>query len=612
MIINRSAWLRYSLIALIGLFFWAQLSYPQLNFIKLKIDRTEALLISQQYLSSQGIRVDEYKSAAALNLDSRANKYLQMNLGFSGMLAFLKEHDFDMFFWMVRFFKEGEIEEYRLNISASTGDVVAFIHEIKDTEATPFISRDEAQEKAINLLKEKFGFDPSAYSSIGDLSSKHDNRTDYGFSWIKNSVAIPWSGSESDGTAKLAIGATVSGGDFLSFYKNSFSVPEQFSRQEARKRNVAHNIGIVVNVLKQALLIFAIYFIAVRRNHLAMHLTKRFYIGCFALAIALSVSGFFNQFESFVFNYKTTVPFVDHVLRSIVSLVVSTIIASLALLMPSLSGELLHYEVSRDKPDGSFLHYCLSTFFSRHVAGLIGLGYLVFFVLLGMQSVIISLGQSFLDVWTEQIMMTKLTNAYWPVLAAITLGFNAALFEELMYRLFAISLFKKIFKNTILAVICSSVIWGFAHTGYPVYPMWFRGIEVTVLGIFLSFIYLRFGLIPVIVAHFLFDVFWACSAFIFGESGLNMWVTSMVALFIPLLWAAAAYVLNCSNVAKPMQWHFNKHQTFNMNVLLSYLNQNQSQWKGIPEKNMIHQLSSHGWDVAVVEEAVKKFNQSSK
>lgn len=608
--ITRRQWLRFGILAAFSLSFWFALSYPQLTFIDLSIKRQDAFAVAERYLQAKEVNPGEYYSAAVLTSDSSTNKYLQRTLGFDGMLDFLKIHDVDMYFWLIRFFKEGDPEEFRLTVSASTGEVISYKHTLKETAARPVIEREAAKQEAVEFLNEKFGFKLDHYLEKGDLGTIYDNRTDYSFSWIKKTVAVPWSDQEKAGTAKLATGITISGDEVLSFYKNSFSIPNEFTRDEIKKSNIANNIGLVVGILEQGLLILAIYFLIARRNHLAMHLTKRLYLIVFFVVFGLSIAAFFNQFESFIFNYKTTLPFADHFTRSFVSLVVAALIASIGLLMPGLSGELLHFEVARQEQRGAFLAYCQSTFFSRQVAILVCFGYVVFFIILGMQSVITSLGESYLGVWTEQP-MAKVTNAYWPVLAAVTVGFNAAVFEEIMYRLFAISLFRKIFRSVVAAVLLSSLIWGFGHAGYPVYPMWFRGVEVSLIGLVMAFIYVRFGLIPVLVAHFLFDVFWSCAAFLFGQATPVYFWTSIFVMLIPGLWAIAALYVNSPVEEKPLAWKLNKYQQFNTQVLAEFLKSRRDEFEAMDDQTLIEYVAKNNWDIAVVEDAVRQFRDAT-
>jgi hypothetical protein len=251
-----------------------------------------------------------------------------------------------------------------------------------------------------------------------------------------------------------------------------------------------------------------------------------------------------------------------------------------------------------------------TTFLTRAVAQSIILGYLVFILLLGLQSLLIQIGQRYWGVWQEHSWMNNFSTAYLPFLAAFTLGFKSSLSEEFMYRFFAINLGRKILKSSLMAVILGAIIWGFSHSLYPVFPVWFRGIEVTCLGFFMAWIYLRFGIIPVIIAHYAFNVFWSTAAYLFGTTSPYNFYTSLLIFLLPLFFGLVAFVLNRDITIKPLKWHLNKHQQFNLDVLKSYLTSHKEQFQSQSIDEIRRDIIRHGWDVAVVDVALEDWESN--
>lgn len=610
--ISRRSWITLSLMALLGLYCWYQFSFSQIAFLNFSLNRTKALNIAQTYLHNKDVDVSTYQSAIVFNMDNNANKYLQRTIGFENLAKFLETHDFDMFFWIVRFYRENEKEEYRLGISSSTGEVIAFKHTIDDTAARKTIPREEAKEKAKKFLNQAFGFDEKDYLIKGDLQHIYDNRSDFSLSWQKSTVAIPWTENIYDGTGKLVTGATIAGDDILSFSKYNFTIPDKFHRHLERLNNTGKNLSTVFIIFYYILFSAAIYYVIVRRNHLAMSTTRRFYFFLAGVSFILTILSTLNLYEIIFFNAKTSEPLKDYLWRYNIETIRHAIFINVALLMPCLAGELLHYELNNQKKNGSLLHNIRSSFLTRRVAGQIGIGYLGCIILLGLQSTMFQIGQTYWGVWIEHTWMTQSTTAYVPFLAAFIIGFKASIFEEFLYRFFAINWGKKIFKSTLIAVLASSLIWGFAHSGYPVYPMWFRGVEVTILGLFLSWIYLRFGLISVIVAHYLFDVFWHTAGYIFGHSTPYYFYSSIFILALPLLWAVVAALINRNDEEKTMRWHLNKHQQYNLEILKTFLKANQEQFKNSSSAELKKEIIGHGWDVGVVDMAIEQLEKDNR
>ena len=364
-----------------------------------------------------------------------------------------------------------------------------------------------------------------------------------------------------------------------------------------------------MRIFYYALFSAAVFFVVVRRNHLAMHLTKKFYLNVMVISIALSLLSTFNQFEILMNNYSTSASFHEYLIRYFVSVLQNALFYAIAVILPCLSGELLHYETLRERKEGAFLHYLHTSFFTRHAAQMVCIGYFVCIILLGLQSALINFGEKYLGVWTSHSWISQLSTTYWPFLAALTVGFSASVREETLYRMFAISWGKKIFGNIGIAVFLSSLLWGFAHSNYAVYPMWFRGLEVTLLGLFISFIYLKFGIIPVIVGHFLFDVFWACAGYLAGTSQPIYYVSSICVLLLPLIFGIIAFLMNRKTEEHPMRWHLNQHQKFNVNILTQHLNQNRELYLQKDKEQLTQEICSHGWDIAVVEVAIDSFDK---
>ena len=603
--IGRKTWTILAALSILSFALWFRLSYPQLEFVNFSIGRAKAAQIAVEYLRSRREDPARFRVATVFSADDEADRYLQYTVGFDGLIRFIQKHHFDLFYWVVRFFRENEKEEYKVFVSSATGEVIGFQRIIDDSAARAPLERDEARRKAVGFLKEQFRFDPARYAVKGDFVTILDNRSDFSFSWQKNDVQIPWSPQENFGTGKLIISAKIAGQEILSFAKNAFLVPDQFNRYLARIQDTGKILSQGAYILTLALFTSAVFFMIVRRNHLATHMTKRFYIGLMSFSFILSLLAVFNQWQSVLFEYGTTGDFRVYLGQLTLQTLITALFISVAVIMPGLAGEALHCQVFREKKEGSFLYYLRSTFFSREAARAILLGYGVWIIMLGIQSVIIGLGQRYAGVWVEHAWMNNLSTAYLPFLAAFTLGFKASFTEELMFRLFAISFGKKVLGNTLAAVVISSLMWGFSHSNYPVFPMWFRGIEVTCLGLFLSWVYLRFGIIPAIVGHYLFDVFWNCAEYMLGVTRPFYFFSSLSVLLLPLAWAATAFFLNKKTELQPMRWRMTRHQFYNLEVLKTFFRQHPEAVRGKAPQQVIDEISCHGWDPAVVEAAME-------
>jgi len=599
--LSKQTWLKFILVALLSVFVWIVFTYPQFAFIDLSVDRSRAIAVAKNFLKQeQGVDPARYRHALVFQEASYTDRFLQKALGFRREVEFLERHHLNLFTWKNRFYRENEKEEWSVQVSAASGNVIGMTHTIAETAARPSVSEITARQTAIDFLKSQCEFKPDRYVVQSHLTKNFDNRIEYDFRWKKDIPPIKWNPEPESGQGKLIIGATVSGDDILEFSKDYVKIPDDYHRYLAREREIGSNLSVLFRIVFLTLLTIAIFFVVLRRNNLVMHTVKKFCLGLTAVLFILHLVAHANHFQGILMNYRTSVAMSSYLWQTLMTLFMDIFIVTISILMPALAGESLHYEQFPNRPQGSFLYYIQSSFFTRPVSQLIGLGYLTAIIMFGIQSAAFTLGQQFFGVWVEYTWMSHLTESYFPFLTALIIGLSAGLTEEIMFRIFAISLGKKVLKKIWAAVLFSALMWGFGHSAYPVYPMWFRGAEVTLLGLFLAAIYLRFGIIPVIIAHYLFDVFWISATYLLGHSTPNLFFSSLILLLLPLAFACAAWWRNDPETARPLRWRLNKHQIFNLNILKDFLRR-QKKETNKNDLELKNEILSHGWDQAVVE-----------
>ena len=148
-----------------------------------------------------------------------------------------------------------------------------------------------------------------------------------------------------------------------------------------------------------------------------------------------------------------------------------------------------------------------------------------------------------------------------------------------------------------LAVFLSAAMWGFGHTGYEIFPMWFRGLEVTCIGIVMGIFYLRFGLVCVIAAHFLIDAFLSGLPYLLNPRASFDFTSALAVIILPLLLALMALIFNRNTQEKPLSIRFNPQQQFNYS-LLHELCASKTPDELIALKK---DLERHGWDAAIID-----------
>lgn len=142
--------------------------------------------------------------------------------------------------------------------------------------------------------------------------------------------------------------------------------------------------------------------------------------------------------------------------------------------------------------------------YGDHVWRSVGLSYLFAIILFALQSVIFTLLRLTIGTWdtTDVTQSPYNMGILWlmPVLA-----WAAAISEEAVFRFFGIGLFRRWFKNTFAAALLPTLFWALGHVMYPFYPSSTRLIELMIIGLVFSFIFVRYGFITSMFTHAIFN-----------------------------------------------------------------------------------------------------------
>ncbi|MBP1156755.1 MULTISPECIES: CPBP family intramembrane glutamic endopeptidase [unclassified Paenibacillus] len=127
-------------------------------------------------------------------------------------------------------------------------------------------------------------------------------------------------------------------------------------------------------------------------------------------------------------------------------------------------------------------------------------GYLLCLFILGLQQTMFFIGAEAFDVWTVSDPTDSVYNMTYPGVFPL-MAWVASISEEAVYRLLGIAVTLKLTRSRFLAVLLPSVIWAMSHTQYPVYPVYTRLVEVTVIGLIFGYVFLKYGFLTALFTH---------------------------------------------------------------------------------------------------------------
>lgn len=450
--------------------------------VDVQLSRQEVLDLSQKTIQDLGYETEGFNQAVKFSSRRIASAYLQKEFGIEEANKLVRA-GIPIWYWNVRYFKELEKEEYGIGIDPATGKLLYLYRSIEEKASGANLEQNQAYQTALSFLS-GLGFDMTAYEIKDKISKTLENRIDHSFDWQKKGFRV------SEATMRLSV---VVQGDKVGGFSYYLKIPEDFSRNLKKESSSGIVLGKLSHLLMLVLLISAIAYLLVEIKVAQVDWTRG--IAFVIVVLALHLMGYLNGLSLIWNGYSPTVSKGVFVMMSIENFFGSLIGDSLMIFAFFTLGAIYSKGQHLNYIGKHWLRESVRAF---SVAGIF-LGYITLFYYIAIR---------FFDIWMPvDSTYSNVLGTYLPWIAPIVFALSAALHEEVMYRLLACSFIRKSLKKTWLALLIPAVLWGFAHSSYQIYPMYVRGIELTIFGVFIGWVYIRYGLATVVVAHFIINAF---------------------------------------------------------------------------------------------------------
>ncbi len=481
---------------LAGLIVYIILSQAVFPFasVDLKLSQEQVYAKARHFLKEQGFSSGGYEKSVVFQTCS--TDYLQKTLGMKKAIAAVQA-DVPCWAWEVRYFKELQKEGFYVRVDPTDGEILKFSHRLLEDDEGELISQPGALALAKDFLADQ-GFDLTRYDLTGDTQVKRENRIDHFFTFKEKDFRI--------GEAEMKIKVDVQGGR-LGYFARFLDIPEQFYRDNYKQSTTGMALMLIFRTVMLFLGLSCLWILLQQYKDNQVNWRLALFMG--SLLIPVNIANFFNALPQFWHYLPTTIPKAVYFGLALVMSVLGAVMMGLFVFAVCAAGESL---ARQQKMPGFSLLNCLRdrTRPLKATIPLYVIGYALGFMMLGYNILFYYIGSRYFHVWWPiEIAYSDPINTSMPFLFPLTVGAVAAVTEELFFRLYAINFFKKYLKKTWLAVLISSVCWAFLHSNYPVFPNYFRGLELTLVGLALSWAYLRYGIEASLIAHFVYNAFLA-------------------------------------------------------------------------------------------------------
>ncbi len=491
---QRRAVLVLLILGLLGTSFYITLRHRAFRWaaLDLSLSRSEAEAQSERFLTALGFKLEGYQRATGFWSNERPVIYLEKSLGTAETNHLLRSEELPVWGWATRFFKPLQKEEFTVWWSPQ-GKLVGFKKDVLDNQVLPTIEAEAARQKAEAFIKQNFPADLGQYTLSETSSTPLAHRTDHSFTWNLKKVPMD---------LRIRLNAYFSG-DQITSVTQTIDLPDSFLRNErkiASKRNflmqVAGNIDLGLSV---AMCIFLL--IAWKKHWVRW---RRMLPVC-GILLVVNILAMANDLPRSWFGYSTEDTVAAFWASTLATPLLMTVLFGIWQILPFAASD----SVGRTFPRSqySLAELAVKPFYNSEVfltAILVGfgaagihLGFVVLYYFLGSRFLHF---YSPLDVPYDDVLSSAL-----PWIQPLVTGLAPALKEETTYRLFAIPFLFHFTKRKWVSILLPAILWGFLHSSYYVEPIYARGLELSIVGIFFGFIFWEYGIFATISAHFIYN-----------------------------------------------------------------------------------------------------------
>ncbi len=458
--------------------------------IDIKITRNKALYEAVRFIKKQGFGPEEFDYAVRFASDYIASVYLQ-NIGIKNFSVALKE-DVSIWFWRVKLFKELKKRGFIVDIDPSKGKVIRFYYSILENARGKNLDKDTAYRIAKDKLRRE-GIDLGNYILMDSVKKIQKNRTDYAFVWEKKGFKIK------EATLRIRVDIY---GEKLGFYRKYLKVPEEFLRKLEAQSSGGKVLYMVSIISTFILIICAVFNFLLKPQPIDIKWRIPFVLG--SAVVVFKIISFLNGFPLMWSFYSNTVSKSLFIAMSFQNTLIDAFYSGFMVFSLGVLGSITSQNTL--KRDWTILERDNLSINASAITSIIIVGYSLGVIFLGYITLFYLIGGHFFHIW--MVPSTRYANflsTFFPFLYPLTFSLEAALGEEFMFRMFLITFLLKYTKKPYVALLISALLWGFAHSTYPVFPVYIRAIELTIFGYFMGWVFIKYGIEAVIIAHYTMD-----------------------------------------------------------------------------------------------------------
>ncbi|MBP6869987.1 CPBP family intramembrane metalloprotease [Candidatus Babeliales bacterium] len=547
-------WLIFACLSATAAFLSYQYIDKVFSFVNLSItvDREQVLTQAKQLATELNWDIKDYHDVTSFDSEDDLQCFVELEAG--GKDAFVEMFQSGYYYpyhWHVRFFQEKHVVEMHTWFSPQ-GKKLGFAQKLAEQAPGAALTKEEALELIEKSIRD-WCPDFESYKLIEyDSENRDTGRIDHSFTYERTDLVI--------GKGFYRFDAVVCG-DVITKFEPSVKVPDNFIRRYQQMRSANTLLASVGSFFFRSLYIFlfALFglFFFYRRSYL---LIKSSALASFLVAGGMFLRGL-NDFPLWWSSYNTVQSSSTFVLmkifeQSLTFFYLFTMIF-VTLVVAEAAGRFIY------KHHVQFFQTCsIHGLGSYEVLLQLFFGYLAtpfFFLYTLIFSYVM---KTYCGWWSPagSLFDPNVVASYFPWFGALAVSLYAGFFEEVVCRALPLAMTavltrKSKYKNFwfIVIFVVQALIFGAVHANYPNQPFYARLVELIPMSFAFGWMYLKFGLLPGIIIHFIYDAI-LFSMPIFTSNLLWSKIMVIVLTGLPLWVALIVFVMNKKLYNLPAQY----------------------------------------------------------
>lgn len=510
--------------------------------VTITMNRNQATEQAQQVMTAKNLFSQDYSTATYFNSDSKLQYFIELAGGGKEVYKdLLKNHMIEPYLWIVRFYKEGVIQEGSIAFTP-TGIPHSFKKKMAETDVLPNLTEQEARAIAQEEAASNWNIDFSVYKPLEySKQEQPSKRIDHTFTYQREDVAIGKEG-------KYRVTIVVSGNTVTQISPFVF-IPESFVRRYEEMR--AENITLCTLAVSLFRLLYLFGGIVLLGGVL-LYRRQLTYAHALWVAIVLGILTMLELLSEWPFlfiSYNTALSQQSFLLTYALNILQSGFLTFLTMFIFAAVAHALDKWIFPQ-------HESMWNFFSWRGAARRKMVWYVFGAYLGaaiklayVTGAYLFLTGPYVGWWSpaSTLVDPNVLAQLFPWVAPMLYSFKAGFSEELLFRVIPLAgavIIGRFFKQEklfiVLGIFVQALIFTAAHASYVTYPAYFRVVEIFLSAVAYGILYLRCGLIPAIIMHWIYDLV-LMSLPIMVSSAPGMMVQKLIVIFCALF--PLAYVL---------------------------------------------------------------------